>query len=97
MIKILRSNKKWQEIQIFAFQTAERQMQELLFGTSQSSQQPASAYSVQKPKPVRPSATSAFSVYSPGSAAKNNKGSLFNALNSGLCCFLQKSCLKFFL
>ena len=55
-------------------QTAERQMQELLFGTSSSAggQQPtaahssssSSAYSLQKPKPVRPSATSAFSVYS---------------------------------
>jgi hypothetical protein len=44
-------------------------MQELLFGTSSSVGQPnnsSSAYSVQKPKPVRPSASSAFSVYSPG-------------------------------
>jgi hypothetical protein len=50
-------------------------MQELLFGTSSSVGQPnsssSSAYSVQKPKPVRPSASSAFSVYSPG------KGSFF--------------------
>ena len=44
-------------------------MQELLFGTSQSSQQSASAYSLQKPKPVRPSATSAFSIYSPGTGS----------------------------
>merc|ERR1711953_174685 len=40
------------------FQTAERQMQELLFGTSsQNSNSSTSNYSVQKPQPVRPSAS----------------------------------------
>ena len=42
-------------------------MQELLFGTSsQNSTKTSSSYSVQKPQPVRPSATSAFSAYKPG-------------------------------
>jgi len=62
------------------YQTAERQMQELLFGTgdgptpsySRSRDCPTSTYSIpssttmQKPQPVRPSATSAFSAYVPG-------------------------------
>ena len=49
-----------------SFQTAERQMQELLFGTSsQNTNKTSSSYSVQKPQPVRPSATSAFSAYKP--------------------------------
>jgi len=53
------------------FQTAERQMQELLFGTSSS----GSSYSVQKPQPVRPSATSAFSAYIPGRMTRQNTAS----------------------
>ena len=45
-------------------------MQELLFGTSSASQSnnggsASTNYSVQKPQPVRPSATSAFSAYKP--------------------------------
>ena len=45
-------------------------MQELLFGTSSGGQtnnasSTSSSYSVQKPQPVRPSATSAFSAYRP--------------------------------
>jgi len=52
------------------FKTAERQMQELLFGptsTSGNSSSTAPPYStVQKPQPVRPSSTSAFSAYVPG-------------------------------
>ena len=45
-------------------------MQELLFGTSSVSQShhgssASTNYSVQKPQPVRPSATSAFSAYKP--------------------------------
>ena len=58
-------DKSW----VSPFQTAERQMQELLFGTSSSAPQnnhsASSNYSVQKPQPVRPSATSAFSAYKP--------------------------------
>ena len=48
-------------------QTAERQMQELLFGpSSTSSSQPSTARApMQKPQPVRPSSTSAFSAYVP--------------------------------
>ena len=51
-------------------QTAERQMQELLFGpssTTSSSSQPSTAgrAPMQKPQPVRPSSTSAFSAYVP--------------------------------
>jgi len=54
------------------FQTAERQMQELLFGTSTST----SSYApVQKPQPVRPSATSAFSAYIPGRMNRQNTSS----------------------
>eukprot|EP00090_Calanus_glacialis_P046676 TRINITY_DN9282_c0_g1_i1.p1 TRINITY_DN9282_c0_g1~~TRINITY_DN9282_c0_g1_i1.p1 ORF type:complete len:677 (+),score=131.32 TRINITY_DN9282_c0_g1_i1:45-2075(+) len=54
------------------FQTAERQMQELLFGTSSGS----SSYApVQKPQPVRPSATSAFSAYIPGRMTRQNTAS----------------------
>ena len=45
-------------------------MQELLFGTSSAGQtnhgsSAGSNYSLQKPQPVRPSATSAFSAYKP--------------------------------
>jgi hypothetical protein len=51
------------------FKTAERQMQELLFGPSStsSSSQPSAAgrAPMQKPQPVRPSSTSAFSAYVP--------------------------------
>jgi len=53
------------------FQTAERQMQELLFGTSSGN----SSYSLQKPQPVRPSATSAFSAYIPGRMTRQNTAS----------------------
>jgi len=64
------------------FQTAERQMQELLFGTSSGS----SSYTpVQKPQPVRPSATSAFSAYIPGRMARQNTASPSKQYNySGL-------------
>ena len=50
------------------FETAERQMQELLFGpstTSATTTAAASSRAVQKPQPVRPSSTSAFSAYVP--------------------------------
>jgi hypothetical protein len=47
-------------------------MQELLFGTSSGS----SSYApVQKPQPVRPSATSAFSAYIPGRMTRQNTAS----------------------
>ena len=46
-------------------------MQELLFGTSSG----GSSYSVQKPQPVRPSATSAFSAYIPGRMTRQNTAS----------------------
>eukprot|EP00092_Neocalanus_flemingeri_P003451 GFUD01003700.1.p1 GENE.GFUD01003700.1~~GFUD01003700.1.p1 ORF type:complete len:675 (-),score=150.66 GFUD01003700.1:636-2660(-) len=63
------------------FQTAERQMQELLFGTSPGT----STYSVQKPQPVRPSATSAFSAYIPGRMTRQNTASPIKQYNySGL-------------
>ena len=64
-------------------------MQELLFGTSQSSQQSASAYSLQKPKPVRPSATSAFSIYSPGTGSFCS--SMCHAVHPRVILFIQVS------
>ena len=60
-------------------------MQELLFGTSSASQtnhgsSAGSNYSLQKPQPVRPSATSAFSAYKP--AGRYNSTSNTNNTSS---------------
>jgi len=76
------------------FQTAERQMQELLFGSgggptmtySRSRDCAVPSYTAQstmkKPQPVRPSATSAFSAYLPnGSPSRQHRGNTPTANN----------------